>query len=119
MSAFSAVTHVHLSKTYVLGYIRFLSTLTLAVNAPFGYIPQINVCSVGEIYTRTALTAIHLLSNWAHKVVLNSFPSSYYLCHDCSSEFTISVTEKDNTMSVGQQIFLNMSSSSLADYMLL
>lgn len=48
MSAFSAVTHVHLSKTFVIGYVRFLSILTFAVNGPFGYIPQINVCAVEE-----------------------------------------------------------------------
>lgn len=48
MSAFSAVTLVHLSKTFVIGYVRFLSTLTFAVNGPFGYIPQMKVSPVGE-----------------------------------------------------------------------
>lgn len=72
MSAFSTVTHVHLSKTFVIGYVRFLSTLTFAANGPFGYIPQINILFCEGTYSCTALIAIHLLSNQAHKVVLNS-----------------------------------------------
>lgn len=48
MSAFSAVTHVRISKTFLTGYVRLLSTLTYAVSGPFGYIPKYTSCSVGE-----------------------------------------------------------------------
>lgn len=48
MSAFSAVTHIHLPKPFLVSYARLLSTLTYAVNGPFGYIPKKASCSVGE-----------------------------------------------------------------------